>query len=131
MALAVFIPNQNLTGLDSGRKPARTAKGATFFNRPPEPPERYVFQPPFTIMSFCCRLIQPDKVTKCSCHGCNEFINTILQPETLDLNRFNLALHAASYFLNTTGSVEAIPGVLKAFSGVYIVLADDSGGRQG
>ena len=48
MALAVFMPNQNLTGLDSGRKPARAAKGATFFNRPPEPPERYVFQPPFT-----------------------------------------------------------------------------------
>jgi len=35
------------TGLDSGRKPARVAKGATFFNRPPEPPERYVLQPAF------------------------------------------------------------------------------------
>jgi hypothetical protein len=48
MALAVFMPNQNLTGFDSDRKPARAAKGATFFNRPSEPPMRYVFQPPFT-----------------------------------------------------------------------------------
>lgn len=58
MALAVFMPNQNPTELeaarcargscDSDRKTARTAEGATFVNRPPEPPKRYVFQLPFT-----------------------------------------------------------------------------------
>ena len=30
-------------------KAAKAAKGATLFNRPPEPPERYVFETPFIV----------------------------------------------------------------------------------
>ncbi len=38
---------QEFTSSRCDPKTAREAKGATFFNRPPEPPKRYVFQPAF------------------------------------------------------------------------------------
>jgi len=68
MALTVFLPNQHLTGLDSARKPARAAKGATFFNRPPVPPKRYVFQPPFTPTRSIVTGVGPVAVTQPRVH---------------------------------------------------------------
>ncbi len=42
-------PYEKPTWVPRRLKAAEAAKGATFFNRPPEPPERYVFQTPFIL----------------------------------------------------------------------------------